>query len=100
MNWYQVTSVPVCVNAGAEMGEGGLLYMYRFVRHQIWFFSHFVWNRVSILTIFVSSTVWFVHSSLELGMFLEKQLLHQQKLFLNYYANRVTAEIGLKIDLI
>ena len=31
-----------------------------------------VWNRVSISTSFVWNRVWFVHSSLELGMFFEE----------------------------
>ena len=31
-----------------------------------------VWNRVSISTILVCSREWFVHSSLELGMFLQE----------------------------
>ena len=40
-------------------------------------------NRVSILTIFVRNRVWFVHSSLELGMFLE-----DARLVLHHYAIR------------
>ena len=33
-----------------------------------------VWNRVSISTILVWNMVWFVHSSLELGVFLEEAI--------------------------
>ena len=40
-------------------------------------------NRVSILTILVRNRVWFVHSSLELGMFLE-----DARLVLHHYAIR------------
>ena len=35
------------------------------------FLTVLVWNRVSISTIMVWNRVWFVHSSLELGYFLE-----------------------------
>ena len=40
-------------------------------------------NRVSILTILVRNRVWFVHSSLELAMFLE-----EARLVLHHYAIR------------
>ena len=36
------------------------------------FLAVLVWNRVSISTMRVWNRVWFVHSSLELGMFLEQ----------------------------
>ena len=38
------------------------------------FLAVLVWNMVSISTILVWNEVWFVHSSLELGMFLEEAI--------------------------
>ena len=38
------------------------------------FLAVLVWNMVSISTILVLNKVWFVHSSLELGMFLEEAI--------------------------
>ena len=38
------------------------------------FLAVLVWNRVSISTIVVWNRVWFVHSSLELGMFFLEEL--------------------------
>ena len=41
-------------------------------RQRYGFLAVLVWNRVSISTILVWNRVWFVHSSLELGMFLRR----------------------------
>ena len=42
--------------------------LHMYVRHQmIWFLAVFARKRVSILTILVSNSIWFLHSSLELS---------------------------------
>ena len=55
------------------MGGGAPLLLHglqRYARPQrVWFFGCFVRNSVSIFAILVSYRVWFLHSSLELGMF-------------------------------
>ena len=55
-------------------GKGSPLYrLNRNVPHQrVCFLTVLVWNRVSISTILVWNRVWFVHSSLELGMFFRR----------------------------
>ena len=65
------------------------------------FLAVLVWNRASIVTILVWNRVWFMHSSLKLGMFFRRSYFliirrsgRQQKPFSNCYANRVTAKIG------
>ena len=55
-------------------GSSPLYWPYGFVRRQrVCFFpAVLVWNRVSISTILVWNMVWFVPSSLELGMFFRR----------------------------
>ena len=54
-------------------GGGGGSPLYGYVRRQrVWFSAVLVWNRVSVSTILVWNRVWFVHSSLELGMFFRR----------------------------
>ena len=59
-----------------EGGGGGVVPYIRYVgmcgAKGYGFLAVLVWNRVSISTILVWNRVWFVHSSLELGMFFRR----------------------------
>ena len=54
-------------------GFSPLYRLYGYVqRRKVWFSAVLVWKRVSVSTILVWNRVWFVHSSLELGMFFRR----------------------------
>ena len=63
------------------------------------FLAVLVWNRVSISTILVWNGVWFVHSSLELGMFIRRIIYFiiwrwdhfPYNVYANYRVHAVTA---------
>ena len=62
------------------------------------FLAVLVWDRVSISTILVWNRVWFLHSSLELGMFFRRSyfIIWRQDHF-NVYANRVRAVTACQV---
>ena len=65
----------VILHFDSALGEGGAPFhrLYRYVQRQSdVFLRHLVRSRISILVILVSKWVWFLHSSLELGMFFRR----------------------------